>query len=142
MTLTERVAYIRGLADGMKLSSDQPNDKLLLSIIETLDDMATAITSTEEDVEMLNADVEELMQEIYCEEDCCEDDCDCCGDLFDDDEDFYELTCPVCEEKIYLSADDMENSDLCCPACGETLHIEMGDVEDCDDCDCDCHRAE
>ena len=53
MTLTEKAAYLKGIADGMKLNAEEPVDKLLLSIIDMLDDVAKSVTSNEEEIELL-----------------------------------------------------------------------------------------
>ena len=58
MTLTEKAAYLKGIADGMKLNAEEPVDKLLLSIIDMLDDVAKSVTSNEEEIELLTDDVD------------------------------------------------------------------------------------
>ena len=51
----------------------------------------------------------------------------------DEDEDYYEIECPSCGEKICFT-DDLEIEELVCPACGESV----GDVEVTELCDGDC----
>ena len=120
MTLTEKAAYLKGIADGMKLNAEEPVDKLLLSIIDMLDDVAKSVTSNEEEIELLTDDVDALYEDVY--------------DDDEDDEELYEIECPKCGEKIYLDFDEIEQGDITCPACGETLEIELHT----DDCDCGC----
>ena len=40
MEITEKVAYLKGLAEGMDLDTDKKVGKLLAAIIDTLDDIA------------------------------------------------------------------------------------------------------
>ena len=46
--LSERVSYLRGLADGMKLDQNTNEGKLLKEIIELLDDIAVSVEDMEE----------------------------------------------------------------------------------------------
>ena len=39
MTVIEKVAYLRGLADGLKLTDTTAEGKVLLNVIEVLDDL-------------------------------------------------------------------------------------------------------
>ena len=45
--MKEKVAYLRGLADGMEIGGDAQS-KLLLAMIETMDEMAGTIDENEE----------------------------------------------------------------------------------------------
>ena len=40
MEITERVAYLKGLAEGMELNTDKREGKLLAAIIDVLEDIA------------------------------------------------------------------------------------------------------
>ena len=143
MTLNEKAAYLRGMADGLNLNKDVPSDKLTLAIIDLLEDMALTISDHEEMIDLLNEDMDTVMDDLY-EDD--EDELDEEYDEEDDDEgdeeELYEVECPKCGEKIYLDFDEIEQGDVTCPACGVLLEIEV-DFEDCDceddDCDC-CHH--
>ena len=59
MTLTERCAYIKGLAEGLNLNADKAESKLINALIELCSEMA-------EEIECLGEDVESLID--YCEE--------------------------------------------------------------------------
>ena len=54
MTNSEKIAYIRGLAEGLELDPSKKEVKVLNAIIEALEDMALSISDTEENLkEML-----------------------------------------------------------------------------------------
>ena len=53
MTVIEKVAYLRGLADGLKLTDTTAEGKVLLNVIEVLDDLALSVTDLEDAVEEL-----------------------------------------------------------------------------------------
>lgn len=147
MKISEKVAYIKGLAEGLSLDEKTPEGKVLASIIDVLDDMAKAISGLKEDTEYLDAYVEEIdedlgtLEEDYyecdccCNDDCCcDDDCDCC-----DDEDFVEVECPECGETVCL-ADTIDFDHVTCPACGAEFSCvcDCCDEDDEDDCCCGC----
>lgn len=154
MELSERVAYLRGLAEGMKLDTETNEGKLISVIIDILEDVALEIADINENAldigEELDAlssdlaDVEDYLCE--CEEDedddccCCDDDddCCCCGDDDDeccccgDDEDacFYEVKCPQCGDELALDEEVLELGAIDCPNCGATLEFEFDEDEE------------
>ena len=127
MTITEKTAYIKGLAEGLDIDKSTKEGKLLLAIIDMISDMAEDVTDIAEDVEYLDESIEELdedlgaLEEYVYDCDCDCDDCDCddCDDCCDcEDEDFFEVECPSCGETVcFDSSIDPEN--LTCPACNE-----------------------
>lgn len=147
MTLSEKISYIRGLADGLELDADKKEVKVLNAIIDLLDDMTLAVESTEElyddlceQVDAIDEDLTAIEDDFYddCDCDCCDcddcDDCDCCDE---EDEIFYEVTCGKCDEQICVSEDILLEGEIECPNCGELLEFDFSCLCD-DDCDCDC----
>ena len=136
MTLTEKAAYIKGLAEGLNLDKDSAEGKLIGALIDIVSDIAAAQSETDEDLEYLNDYIEEIdedlgavEEELYGEGDCdcdCDcDDCDCDCDDCDCDcdcgcDDSFEITCPACGETIVFDG-EIDPEDLSCPACGEKL---------------------
>ena len=147
--LSERVSYLQGLADGLKLDEGTNEGKLLKAIIDVLDDMAISIEEIEDnqkdmydDLDALDEQLEDLEDYLFdddcdCDCDCdCDDDCCCC--CSDDDcecsdlEDYAELECPGCGASIEIEksfADECKEV-LVCPSCKEEIHIEWLDDED------------
>lgn len=142
MTITEKVAYLKGLADGMKLSAETNEGKLLLAVIDTLEDMALTVSDMEDSVAELSAQVDEIDDDLgSVEEDLYGDECDC--DDEDDDEDFddtlYEVECPSCGDIICLDEGMLDEGEIDCPNCGEKLEF---DFEEVDGCDCGHHHGD
>ena len=147
MTINEKAAYIKGLAEGVELDASTKEGKLIAALIDLVSDMADAIEELEEDVdtaldycEELDEDlgaVEEMLLDDEC--DCCDDDdfecdgdCDCCDEdceLCDDD--YFEVECPACGETICFDG-SIDPEELACPACGEKFEciISEEDLED------------
>ena len=48
MELMEKVAYLKGLMNGMELDPDKKETKLFNAILDTLDEMASTVTALEE----------------------------------------------------------------------------------------------
>ena len=48
MTISEKSAYLKGLMDGMKLSTESDEGKMIAAIVDLLGDMAKRITDIEE----------------------------------------------------------------------------------------------
>ena len=90
--LSEKVAYLKGLAEGMKLDDTKNEGKMLLKIIDVLDEIAATVEELDEEV----LDNTERIEEVEdCLDDVCEDlyddECDgCTGCDGDEDEDFDE----------------------------------------------------
>ena len=132
MTLTEKAAYIKGLAEGLNLSTESAEGKLINALIDMVTELAAAQADTDEDLEYLNDYIEEIdedlgtVEEVLCDEEdfecdedcdcCCDDECDC--DCCCDDEDYFEVDCPACGETICFDG-SIDPEELACPACGE-----------------------
>ena len=136
MEITERVAYLKGLAEGMELNTDKREGKLLAAIIDVLEDIALELEDIQDEqaelADGLDAvsddleDVEDVVFEEYDED--AEDD-----DDFDEDEDCYATTCPTCEETIYFDESILEDGEVICPNCGEKLELDLNSLEDEDE---------
>ena len=137
MTITEKVAYLRGLAEGTKLDSSTNEGKLTLAIIDTLDDIALTVSDLEDTVAELSAQVDEIDDDLgELEDEVYSDGCD------DEDEDFddtlYEVECPSCGDIICLDEEMLDEGEIDCPNCGEKLEFDFEDG----DCDCGHHHED
>ena len=146
MTLTEKVAYLKGLMEGLNT-----DDKVIGLIADILSDMAGEIQGMQDDMEeisevvdTIDEDLGELEKDFY---DIDEDECgcghhhydDCCDDdddedddeeLFDDDDELYEVTCHTCHDTICLNEAMIEDGSITCPNCGELLEFDLDDEDD------------
>jgi hypothetical protein len=102
--LMQKVSYLKGLADGLGIEDTSKEGKLLLHIVETLEEFADVLDETvdnqldlEEYVNFIDEDLADVEEDIYGLDDedyddeddfdfddFCDDDC-CCH--FEDDED-------------------------------------------------------
>lgn len=140
MTTAEKVAYLKGLADGLDIDKDSREGKLLYAIIDVLDEAARDIEDLEENNYELGEAIDQVSDDLSDLEDIVYDigeGCDCwsCDDDDDDDEDdcccgcedepvFYEVKCPACENTITIDEDVLDLGAIQCPNCGETLEFD------------------
>ena len=146
MNLTEKISYIKGLAEGLSLDDSKPEVKVLNAIIDLLDDLAYDVKDMEELYDELSDQVDEIDRDLADVETELYDDFDEDEDLDDDDFDdyddeenpFYEVTCSGCGQKINVSEDVLLEGEIECPNCGEVLEFDFSDLFDDGDPDDDC----
>lgn len=156
MNITEKSAYIKGLAEGLSLDAAKPETKVINALLDLVADLSAKVVELEEEVDTLGDYLDELDEDLGFVEDLvydddededdedddleCDFDCAHCShpdacdmedydDYDDEDEDedgFRCLMCPGCGEKIYFD-ESMDPSDLICPACGKDV---CGDEEE------------
>ena len=142
MTLGERAAYIKGLAEGMELDTASKEGKVITALIELCSDMAEEIAALDERVDTVHAYCEELdedlggVEEILLEDDyddgdefdCDGDCCNCDEDCELADEDYFEVECPACGDTICFDG-SIDPEELICPACGEKFECLISEED-------------
>ena len=152
MTISEKSAYLKGLMDGLKLSTETDEGKMIAAIVDLLGDVCKKVTDIEETTIAISDELDEIEEDldaiedfIMDEEDDYDDDDDEDWDFDDDDEDFdfdgegfdfgdedttvYEVEC-ACGEIIDFDEETLEAGSIICPNCGETLEFSVEDDED------------
>ena len=140
MTITEKVAYLKGLADGLDLDKDPSKEgKLISKIIDILEDIGLAVEDLEEEVEVIGeeldamsedlADVEEMVFDEFDDEDDDEDEDDE-FDFADLGDDFFEIECPECGEDLVIDESIFEVGEIGCPNCGNKFARDLVDEEE------------
>lgn len=130
MTVTERVAYIRGLFEGLEINVDKKEGRLFKEIISVLEDMALSITDLEEENEALQGVLDAMIEDLYDDDDSYdEEDIDADGIGYDPDHELFEVVCPSCGEEIFIDEATLEQGNISCPACGEELEFDMSSLD-------------
>ena len=144
MTLSEQSAYLKGLMDGLNLSKETPEGKMISGIVDLLQDMTSSISDLEENAIAVSDELDEIeddldaIEEFLMDEDDEDEDEDDVVDFSDDDgEDFdydedttYEVTCPKCGEVIEVDEETLLNESIDCPKCGEPLEFEFDEDDE------------
>lgn len=145
MTISEKVAYLKGLAEGLAIDTEKSKEGKLISVmigileevglsLEDLDENTTALGEELDAVSDDLADVEEI---VYGDDED-EDECGCgC-----EDEDFFEVECPNCGEDLEIDESVLETGSVECPNCGEKFAIDLSDEDDGCGCGCDHDHGE
>ena len=142
MTIAEKVAYLKGLMEGMNIDKETNEGKLFAAIADILNDVALDIEELESDLYDLGEDVDAISDDLsdvedYLFEDEDEDDYDDDDEDYEYDEDeeplFFEVTCPACENTITVDEDVVNLGAIQCPNCGEMLEFEFDEDEEEDD---------
>ena len=148
MDICEKIAYIKGLAEGLGLDEATKEGKILTAIIDLLGDITEEICDIEdgcdelmEQIDAVDEDLSYVEEVIYGDDDDCDCDCDCDDCDCDCDDEVYEIECPACNDVIYLDAEMLEEDGMTCPNCGTDLEFDF-DGDCCCDCGCDCEETE
>jgi len=150
MTISEKSAYLKGLMDGMKLSTETDEGKMISAIVDLLGDMAKKITDIEDTTIAISDELDEIEEDLDAIEDFIMDEDDEDEDYdyeedeldWDDDEEFeegfdfgdedstiYEVEC-VCGEVINFDEETLEKGSIICPNCGESLEFSFEDEDE------------
>ena len=135
MTITEKVAYIQGLYDGLGLDGEKSGEARILSELldvmkevgQQLEGMDTAMDQFDEELDALGDSVADLEDAVFDDED--EQD-EFLGDLDGMDEDFFEIPCPTCGEDLVVDDEVLFAGVVDCPACGGKFALSFEDDKD------------
>lgn len=133
MTISEKVAYIQGLFDGLKLDTERSGEARILSEVldvlrevgQQLDGMDAAMDQFDEELDALGDTVADLEEAVFDDED--EQDEDFDGFDGDDDEDFFEIPCPTCGEDLVVDDEALAAGVVDCPVCGGKFALSFED---------------
>ena len=153
MTLSEKSAYLKGLMEGMKLSTETDEGKMIAAIVDLLGDVTKRVTDIEETTIAISDELDEIEEDLDAIEDYIlddEDDYDFGDDddeldwddedeldeedpeegfeFGDEDSTIYEVEC-ACGEIIDFDEETLEKGSIVCPNCGETLEFSLEDEE-------------
>lgn len=157
MTISEKVAYLKGLAEGLNIDTEKSKEGKLISVmIGILEEIGLSIEDLEENTVALGEEIDAIsddlsdVESVVFEEDDEDDDCCCCGDD-EDDGDYFEVECPNCKETLVIDEDVLESGVIQCPSCKEKFALDLSDCDCCCDededgddcgCGCGCHDGE
>ena len=146
MELMEKVAYLKGLMNGLELEADKKETQVFNAIVDVLDELASTLTDVVEETDEMSELIDVLdqdlgdVEEVVFGDDEDDDEC-CCGD----EEETYEITCPTCGNTIYIDESMLDEGEMKCPNCGQELEFDLDIDEDEDDdhdhdhgCGCGC----
>ena len=130
--LTDRISYLQGLAEGMKLNPGKDSHRLILGILDVLGEVGESFEALAEShgelsdyVESIDEDLADLEADLY------DDDDEEAAEEEDEEEPFestIEYECPHCGHMITIDPDDVDfDEESLCPECGKDLFPELPD---------------
>ena len=142
MGISEKVAYLTGLMEGLNIDEQTNEGKLFTAIVDVLDEIALEIEDLTDEVmelgdglDVVSDDLSDVEDIVYDDDDDDDDDED--DEDEDEEEECYATTCPECEEEIYFDDTVLEDGALLCPNCGAKLEFDLSDLENAEEEDKD-----
>ena len=146
MTICEKSAYLKGLMDGLKLSTETDEGKMIAAIVDLLGDVTKRLKDVEDTTIAISDELDEIEEDLDAIEDfIMDEDDDDDYDDFDDDEDddfddegfdfgdedttVYEVEC-ACGNVIEFDEETLERGCIYCDNCGEKLEFTFEDDEE------------
>ena len=126
MTISEKVAYLKGLAEGLDLDTEKSKEGKLISVMIgileevglSLEDMEENALNLGEEIDALSDDLADVESIVYDED---EDDED------EDEEDGFEVECPNCDEPLFIGDDELAEGVVVCPNCDTRFSLDLSD---------------
>ena len=140
MGISEKIAYLKGLMEGMNVDTESNEGKLFAAVVDVLDEIALEVEDLTDEVmelgdglDVISDDLSDVEDIVYDEWDDDDDD----DDEDDEEEECYATTCPECEEEIFFDDTMLEDGEIICPNCGAKLEFDLTDLADAADEDKD-----
>ena len=134
--LTDKISYLQGLAEGMKLNPEKDSNRLIQGILDVLGEVGDSIEALTEAHGELSDYVDSIDEDLA----------DLEADLFDDEDEEYAMDedgdsdeeedvelggallyeCPHCRETVELDPEELDlEEEHPCPNCGKELFPEL-----------------
>ena len=131
MTISEKVAYLKGLAEGLNLDTEKSKEGKLISVmIGILEELAMSVEDLEEnalnlgeEIDVLSDDLADVEEVVFDEDE----------DSEDYDDDWFEVECPSCGADILVDDDALVDGEVECPSCGTRYAMDLSDDEEEED---------
>ncbi len=131
MTISEKVAYLKGLAEGLDLDTAKSKEGKLISVmIGIMEELAMSVEDLEEnalnlgeEIDVLSDDLADVEEVVFDEDE----------DAEDYDDDWFEVECPTCGADILVDDDALVDGEVECPSCGTRYAMELTDDEEEDE---------
>ena len=127
MTIAEKVASLKGLAEGLNIDTDKSKEgKLINVMIGILEEVALSIEDLEEnslalgeEIDVLSDDLADVESVVFEDEEDEDDE--------DYDDDWFEVECPTCEEPLIIDDKALAEGVIQCPNCEQKFSLDLSD---------------
>ena len=126
MNLSEKAAYLKGLADGLGLGDATKEEKILRAVVDLLADVSSKVEDLDGEVENICVELDEIEDDLYeLDEEADEEE-----DEAPEVQTQYELTCPKCGTVTVVDEDTLMSQEIVCGHCGAPFDIEFGESDE------------
>ena len=126
MTISEKVAYLKGLAEGLTLDTEKSKEGKLISVmIGILEEVGLSIEDLEENALALGEEIDVLSDDLADVESVVFDEDE--NDEEDYDDDWFEVECPTCEEPLIIDDEALAEGFIQCPNCQSKFSLDLSD---------------
>ena len=126
MTISEKVAYLKGLAEGLNLDTEKSKEGKLISVmIGILEEVGLSIEDLEENALALGEEIDVLSDDLADVESVVFDEDE--NDEEDYDDDWFEVECPTCEEPLIIDDEALSEGFIQCPNCQSKFSLDLSD---------------
>ena len=126
MTISEKVAYLKGLAEGLNLDTEKSKEGKLISVmIGILEEVGLSIEDLEENALALGEEIDVLSDDLADVESVVFDEDE--NDEEDYDDDWFEVEGPTCEEPLIIDDEALAEGFIQCPNCQSKFSLDLSD---------------
>ena len=126
MTISEKVAYLKGLAEGLNMDTEKSKEGKLISVmIGILEEVGLSIEDLEENALALGEEIDVLSDDLADVESVVFDEDE--NDEEDYDDDWFEVECPTCEEPLIIDDEALAEGFIQCPNCQSKFSLDLSD---------------
>ena len=133
MTISEKVAYLKGLAEGLNIDTEKSKEgkliNVMIGILEeiglTLEDLEENSLALGEEIDVLSDDLADVEAIVFDDEDEEYDEEDEDEEEYDDD--WFEVECPSCDEVLIVDEEALAEGCIECPGCGSKYSLDLTD---------------
>ena len=130
MTISEKVAYLKGLAEGLSLDVEKSKEGKLISVMigileevgMSIEDLEGNVAALGEEIDAVSDDLADVENAVFEDE---EDD-----EEEDEESDFFEVECPNCEEPMVIDDEALAEGVVQCPSCEQRFSLDLTDGAD------------
>ena len=126
MTISEKVAYLKGLAEGLNLDTEKSKEgkhiSVMIGILEevglSIEDLEENALALGEEIDVLSDDLADVESVVFDEDE---------NDEEDYDDDWFEVECPTCEEPLIIDDEALAEGFIQCPNCQSKFSLDLSD---------------
>lgn len=128
MTISEKVAYLKGLSEGLGLDTEKSKEGKLISVmVGILEEIGLSIEDLEDNALALGDEIDALSEDLAEVE-----------ALFEEEEhdhehgesDFFEVECPTCNGTVVIDEEAIVSGEVTCEDCGGHFSLDLSDDEE------------